>query len=412
MTALPASAEIVIIGGGVIGCSVAYHLTQAGLARRRAARAGAAVLRHHLACRRARRPAARAPEHDAARAVSAELYARLEAETGQATGWKQCGSIIVARTPERMTLFKRIASRSATRAGRRLRDHLGRGGARESYPMMRDRRSRSARCGCRATARPIPPTSRRRWRRARAWAARRIFEKTQASRAIRRRTARATGVATARRRRSRPRSSSTAPGSGRRRSGGMCGRHRAAAFGRAHVHRHRPHRRRAPGPAGAARSGRLHLRQGGGRRPARWAASSRWPSPGRWTASRRTSSSGMLPDDWDQFQILMENALIRLPALETAEIKTFMNGPESFTPDNNFIMGEAPELKNFFVAAGFNSIGIASRRRRRPGARRVDRRRRADARPVAGRHPPLRALPRQRHATCGRASARCSACTT
>src|SRR6185369_9828825 len=51
---------------------------------------------------------------------------------------------------------------------------------------------------------------------------------------------------------------------------------------------------------------------------------------------------------------------IRLPCLETAEIKTFMNGPESFTPDNNFIMGAAPELKNFFVAAGFNSIGIAS----------------------------------------------------
>ncbi len=41
----------------------------------------------------------------------------------------------------------------------------------------------------------------------------------------------------------------------------------------------------------------------------------------------------------------MENALIRLPCLETAEIKTFMNGPESFTPDNNFIMGDAPELQ-------------------------------------------------------------------
>ena len=68
----------------------------------------------------------------------------------------------------------------------------------------------------------------------------------------------------------------------------------------------------------------------------------------------------LLPDDWDQFQILMENALIRLPGLETADIKSFVNGPESFTPDNNFIMGEAPELKNFFVAAGFNSIGIAS----------------------------------------------------
>ena len=68
----------------------------------------------------------------------------------------------------------------------------------------------------------------------------------------------------------------------------------------------------------------------------------------------------LLPDDWDQFQILMENALTRLPALHEAEIKSFVNGPESFTPDNNFIIGEAPELKSFYVAAGFNSIGIAS----------------------------------------------------
>ena len=54
---------------------------------------------------------------------------------------------------------------------------------------------------------------------------------------------------------------------------------------------------------------------------------------------------GMLPDDWDQFQILMENALIRVPALEKTGIKTFMNGPESFTPDLNYILGEAPELR-------------------------------------------------------------------
>ena len=67
---------------------------------------------------------------------------------------------------------------------------------------------------------------------------------------------------------------------------------------------------------------------------------------------------GMLPDDWDQFQILMDNALIRVPALEKAGIKTFMNGPECFTPDLNYILGEAPGLKNFFVGAGFNSMGI------------------------------------------------------
>jgi 4-methylaminobutanoate oxidase (formaldehyde-forming) len=68
----------------------------------------------------------------------------------------------------------------------------------------------------------------------------------------------------------------------------------------------------------------------------------------------------LLPDDWDQFEILMTNALQRVPALETAEIKTFLNGPESFTPDNNFLLGEAPEVRNVFVAAGFNSMGIAS----------------------------------------------------
>ena len=69
---------------------------------------------------------------------------------------------------------------------------------------------------------------------------------------------------------------------------------------------------------------------------------------------------GMLPDDWDQFQILMDNALIRVPALEKTGIKTFMNGPECFTPDLNYIMGEAPQVKGFFVGAGFNSMGIAS----------------------------------------------------
>ncbi|MFX8696457.1 FAD-dependent oxidoreductase, partial [Acinetobacter baumannii] len=68
----------------------------------------------------------------------------------------------------------------------------------------------------------------------------------------------------------------------------------------------------------------------------------------------------LLPDDWDQFDILMQNALIRVPGLEKAEVRQFVNGPESFTADNNYSLGEAPELKNFFVGAGFNSMGIAS----------------------------------------------------
>ena len=68
----------------------------------------------------------------------------------------------------------------------------------------------------------------------------------------------------------------------------------------------------------------------------------------------------LLPEDWDQFQPLMEAAMHRVPALETAGVKMLLNGPESFTPDGNFILGEAPEMRNYFVAAGFNSAGIAN----------------------------------------------------
>jgi 4-methylaminobutanoate oxidase (formaldehyde-forming) len=68
----------------------------------------------------------------------------------------------------------------------------------------------------------------------------------------------------------------------------------------------------------------------------------------------------LLNEDWDHFEILMNNALLRIPALDVTGVKKFYNGPESFTPDNQFILGEAPELDNFFVGAGFNSVGIAT----------------------------------------------------
>jgi len=68
----------------------------------------------------------------------------------------------------------------------------------------------------------------------------------------------------------------------------------------------------------------------------------------------------LLDSNFDHFEQIMEQALGRVPALENAGIKQLLNGPESFTPDGNFILGEAPELKNFFVGAGFNAFGIAS----------------------------------------------------
>jgi 4-methylaminobutanoate oxidase (formaldehyde-forming) len=68
----------------------------------------------------------------------------------------------------------------------------------------------------------------------------------------------------------------------------------------------------------------------------------------------------LLHEDWDQFEILMKHAIHRTPCLETAPVKMLLNGPESFTPDGNFMIGEAPGLAGYFVCAGFNSAGIAN----------------------------------------------------
>ncbi|UXN65237.1 FAD-dependent oxidoreductase [Phyllobacterium sp. A18/5-2] len=68
----------------------------------------------------------------------------------------------------------------------------------------------------------------------------------------------------------------------------------------------------------------------------------------------------LFDDDFDHFEQHMLQAMIRIPALETAGVKQMINGPESFTPDGNFILGVAPECSNMFVGAGFNAFGIAS----------------------------------------------------
>ena len=68
----------------------------------------------------------------------------------------------------------------------------------------------------------------------------------------------------------------------------------------------------------------------------------------------------LLPEDWDHFEPMMLNALHRLPVLENAEIKMLLNGPESFTPDGSFMLGEAAETKGLFLGCGMNSVGVAT----------------------------------------------------
>ena len=71
-------------------------------------------------------------------------------------------------------------------------------------------------------------------------------------------------------------------------------------------------------------------------------------------------SFGELPEDLDHVAPILEGATRRVPRIRETGLSRFFNGPESFTPDNRYLIGEAPELKGYFVAAGFNSIGIQS----------------------------------------------------
>lgn len=67
-----------------------------------------------------------------------------------------------------------------------------------------------------------------------------------------------------------------------------------------------------------------------------------------------------LPEDFDHFEPILEMAIKRVPQLANTGIQLFFNGPESFTPDDRYLLGETPEVKNLFCACGFNSVGILS----------------------------------------------------
>ncbi len=352
--AFPDRARAVIIGGGVMGCSVAYHLTKLGwrdIVLLEQGRLSCGTTWHAAGLvgqLRAHQNMTRLVQY------SADLYSKLEAETGQATGWKQCGSVLVARTPERVTLFKRIAS--AAKAQGVACELISLKEAGERYPVMRtDDLAGALWLPLDGKVNPADVTQ------ALAKGARtggaKIFEQTRVT-AINIHDGAATGIIS-----SKGEIKSdvviNCAGQWAKQVGRLCGvtvplhsaEHMYIVTGKIDgVHPDLPVLRDPDGYIYVKEEvGGLLM---GGFEP----QAKPWGMDG----IPENFEFGMLPDDWDQFSILMENALVRLPALEKADIKTFMNGPESFTPDNNFILGEAPELKNFFVGAGFNSIGIAS----------------------------------------------------
>ncbi len=354
MTApLPDSARVVIVGGGIVGCSIAYHLAELGwkeilLLEQHQLTAGttwhAAGLVGQLR-----------PSVNLTKLIqySARLYATLEAETGQATGWKQCGSINVATTPDRLIELKRAAAQA--HAFGVETEVIGAEEAGRYWPEMRtDDIAGAAWIPGDGKANPADLTQ------ALARGARNrgvtIREGVAVTDVVLEK-GRAVGVETAQ---------------GRIRAevvvnaAGQWARDLAAKSGVVvplHAAEHmyivtRPLGLDPDTPVMRDHDNRVYFKEevGGILMGGFEAECKPWGGEG----VPEGFAFGMLAEDWDQFQPLMEGALRRCPVLETAEIRQFMNGPESFTPDGHFILGEAPGVANYFVAAGFNSAGIAS----------------------------------------------------
>src|SRR5256884_4671603 len=354
----PSHAQVVVVGGGITGASAAYHLTKLGcndvvLLEQGKLTCGttwhAAGLVGQL---RATRNATRMSRY------GIELYSALEAETGLATGWKQCGSLNVAKTPERLKLLKRQMARAKS-FGIAF-EFISANEAGVIYPLLRT----DDLCGAvwiPGDGKGNPTESTRSVARGARLGGARIVEEAQVIDVIVEKAAVA-GV--------------------RYRHGGEeyelqceslvnCGGVWAREFGKLagvnvplfpaeHFY---VVTRPIPGvhpdlPVMRDPDGYIYYKEEvgglvmGGFEPV--------AKPWNVAGIPERFEFQLLPEDWDQFEILMHNAIHRTPCLETAEIKLLLNGPESFTLDGNFVLGEAPELRGYFVCAGFNSAGIAN----------------------------------------------------
>lgn len=352
--ALPSQAQIIIIGGGIIGCSTAYHLAKNH-------KADVLLLeRGQLTCGSTFHAAGLVGQLRSSASItrvlkySVELYDTLERETGLATGWKRNGGLRLACNGERWTEIRRQAT-TAHSFG--LEMHLlSPTEARDMWPLMDvDDVVGAAFLPTDGQANPSDITQ------SLAKGARmhgaRIIERVRVT-GITVEDGRVTGV-------------TTTAGDVRCEKVVNCAGQWAREVGRlagvcvplqAVQHQYLVTEAiegitsdlptlRDPDRLVYFKEEVGGLVMGGYE-----------PNPIPWAVDGIPDDFefSLLEDDWDHFEQLMEQALVRVPSLETAGIKTMTNGPESFTPDGNFILGEAPEVRNFFVGAGFNAFGIAS----------------------------------------------------
>lgn len=351
---VPGSARVVIVGGGVIGCSVAYHLTKLGikdvvLLERKALTCGTTWHAAGLV------PTLRATYNMSMLAkYSAGLYEGLEAETGQATGFVRNGSLSVATTAERLTELKRGAS-MAKLCGFPC-DVVNPKQARELWPLLNiEDIVGGVYLPLDGVVNPVDVTQ------ALAKGARmggaRILENTKVL-DIKIKAGKVAGVVT---------EHGDIDAEFVVNCAGMWARNFGKKAG-VNIPLHAAEHyyvvtESMPGITGVLPTLRdldycNYFKTDAGK----LLIGTFEPNAVPWghEGIPDSFSFDQLPADLDHLEPYLEAAIRRIPALENTGLQVFFNGPESFTPDDRYHLGEAPELRNYFVAAGFNSVGIQS----------------------------------------------------
>lgn len=351
---LPRSAQVVIIGGGVIGCSVAYHLTKLGISD--------VVLleRRQLTCGTTWHAAGLVGQLRGSQRMTqlakytAELYRDLEAETGQATGFKQTGSISIATNEARFEELKRNASMA--KIFDLQVDVITAEEVKERYPLVNIEDLLGAvHIPSDGKANPVDVTQALA-KGARAGGA--LIREDCKVLAIRHDGERVTGVRT---------EAGEIAAEAVVLCAGMWTRDLAASIGvnvPLHACEHFYILTEAfdgvtPDlPSLRDYDACAYYKEDAGK----ILLGAFEPNAKPWGIDGipEDFSFDQLPEDFDQFEPILTQAMHRMPALRDVGIQTFFCGPESFTPDVRYHLGEVPELAKCFVAAGFNSIGIQS----------------------------------------------------
>jgi len=357
MADVPKKASIVIVGGGIVGCSVAYHLTKLGwkdvlLLERKQLTSGttwhAAGL---IAQLRATANMTKLAKY------SQELYGNLESETGVSTGFKRCGSITVALTNERKEEIYRQASMA--RAFGVEVEEISPGEVKEKYSYLNiDQVKAGVWLPLDGQGDPANIAL------ALAKGARQnggvILQNTNVT-GFKQKGRRITSVNW-----SQGEEQGTIDAEVVVNCAGMWG-HSVGRMMNTNVPLHacehfyivtEPVEGLKQMPVLRVPDECAYYKEDAGK----FMLGAFEPNAKPWGMEGISDNFefDQLPEDFDHFEPILEMAINRLPALGQAGIHTFFNGPESFTPDDAYHLGLAPEMDNVWVAAGFNSIGIQS----------------------------------------------------